>query len=367
MRIVVVLISALVLIAPSFLAADTLPRELSDDAFWRLVTDFSEEGGSFRFEFMSNEQQFQYVIPRLKENRQPGGVYLGVGPEQNFTYIAAIQPKMAFVFDIRRDNMIEHLLYKAIFEMSSNRADFLSKLFSRTLPPGLTAATPVRLLFQAFQGTDRDPELYRNNLQAIKDHLTKTHKFPLSPEDQASMDYIYRVFFEAANAFSYNPAPYAGFNGVTYADLMAATDQAGQRRSYLASEENFQIVREMHRKNLIVPVVADFAGSRALRKVGQYIRDHGSTVAAFYTSNVEQYLFQQDDDWRKFFANVATFPLDASSTFIRSSHFAYGVTQFQQPFSRSRFIQLLAPMAETVRAFNSGRITSYDDVIQMSR
>src|SRR6266705_4869889 len=100
MRMVIVLFSALVLIVPSFIAADTLPRELPDDAYWRLVSDFSEEGGSFRFEYMSNEQQFQYVIPRLKA-RKPSGVYLGVGPEQNFTYIAAIQPKMAFVFDIR--------------------------------------------------------------------------------------------------------------------------------------------------------------------------------------------------------------------------------------------------------------------------
>ena len=119
MAIVTVLVSALLLIVPSSFAADTLPRELSDATFWRLASEFSEEGGFFRFEYMSNEQQFQYVIPRLKEKRTPGGVYLGVGPEQNFTYIAALQPKMAFIFDIRRQNMIEHLVYKAIFEMRS--------------------------------------------------------------------------------------------------------------------------------------------------------------------------------------------------------------------------------------------------------
>src|SRR5262245_14393938 len=100
MRIVIVLISALVLIVPSFVTAETLPRDLSDQAFWRLVSEFSEDGGSFRFEYMSNELQFQYVIPRLVEKRNPSGVYLGVGPEQNFTYIAALQPKMAFIFDI---------------------------------------------------------------------------------------------------------------------------------------------------------------------------------------------------------------------------------------------------------------------------
>jgi hypothetical protein len=368
MRFGIILISALVLIVPSFFAADTLPQTLPDDAFWRLVTDFSENGGSFRFEYMSNELQFQYVIPRLKANGNPGGVYLGVGPEQNFTYIAALQPKMAFIFDIRRQNMVEHLLYKAVFELSSNRVDFLSRLFSRRTPAGLTDNTPIRTIFQAFRGTDPTPELYRKNLQAIKDHLTKVHKFTLSAEDQSSIDYVYRVFYEAYNAFSPNAAAaYAGFGGVGYGDLMIATDQAGQARSYLATEENFQVVQSLHKKNLIVPVVGDFAGAKALRRTGQYIREHGATVRAFYTSNVEQYLFQQDDDWRKFLTNVSTFPLDASSTFIRSSHFAYGDAQPPQSFNRGRFIQLLSPMVDVTKAFKAGKIMSYEDVIQMSR
>src|SRR3989475_4571262 len=171
----VVCLTAFLLTVPSYKAADTLPRELADDAYWKMISDFSEQSGSFRFEYMSNELQFQYVIPRLKENRKPGGVYLGVGPEQNFTYIAAIQPKMAFIFDIRRENMIEHLLYKAVFEISANRVDFLSRLFSRRPPTGLTDKTPVRALFQAFRGTEPNADLYRRNLQAIKDHLLKVH------------------------------------------------------------------------------------------------------------------------------------------------------------------------------------------------
>src|SRR5690242_12290453 len=105
MRTLLIAFTSILFIVPSF-AADTLPRELTDDAYWKLISDYSENGGSFRFEYMSNEQEFQYVIPRLMENRQPGGVYLGVGPEQNFTYIAALKPKMAFIFDIRRQNMI---------------------------------------------------------------------------------------------------------------------------------------------------------------------------------------------------------------------------------------------------------------------
>src|SRR6058998_1867754 len=160
----VVCLTAFLLTVPSYKAADTLPRELADDAYWKMISDFSEQSGSFRFEYMSNELQFQYVIPRLKENRKPGGVYLGVGPEQNFTYIAAMQPKIAFIFDIRRQNMVEHLIYKAVFEMASDRVDFLSRLFSRKAPPGLTEKSTVRQVFTAFRNATPDQDLYRKNL-----------------------------------------------------------------------------------------------------------------------------------------------------------------------------------------------------------
>src|SRR5262245_16387823 len=367
-RIRLLIVLALCLSLTRVWSAAELPAQLTDEAFWQLVTEFSEPSGRFPSDnFVSNELATQRVLSELTKSRKASGAYVGVGPEQNFTYIAALQPKMAFIVDIRRQNMIEHLMYKAIFEMSLDRVDFLSRLFSRKVPAGVTSKTPVRLLFQAFRGADPDSDLYRRNLQSIKDHLLNVHKFQLSVEDLNSIDYVYRAFFDAGNAFSYVGGSYAGFGGVSYAELMTATDQTGQARSYLASEENFQAVREMHKKNLIIPVVGNFAGVKALRKVGQYIRDHGSTVTAFYTSNVEQYLFQQDNDWRKFLLNVSTFPLDGSSTFIRSSHFAFGDAQPPQQFNRSRFIQLLSPMAEVTKAFRAGKITGYADVIRMSK
>jgi len=368
MRRCLLVVSLVVLIVPFFIAADTLPRELTDDAFWKLSSDYSEDGGYFRFEYMSNEQEFQYVIPRLLENRKPGGVYLGVGPEQNFTYIAALQPRMAFIFDIRRQNMLEHLIYKAVFEMSPTRAEFLSRLFARKVPTSVTDKTTVRALFQAFRTSPPDKELYRQNLKAIKDRLLNDHRFRLSLEDLASIDEIYVAFFDADNAF-YTTGQNIYFSGASYADLMTATDDHGVSRSYLASDENFRIVREMHQKNLIVPVVGNFAGAKALRGVGKYIRDHGATVAAFYTSNVEQYLFQQNDDWRKFLTNVSTFPLDGSSMFIRSSHFAYSDpnSSVARQVPGRRFIQLLSPMAEVTKAFNAGKVMGYEDVIRMSK
>ena len=83
------LVAAVLVSAPRLRAADTLPGEISDAAFWKLIVDSSEPGGAFQSEnFLSNETGFQAVIPELKQTTRPEGVYMGVGPEQNFTYIS---------------------------------------------------------------------------------------------------------------------------------------------------------------------------------------------------------------------------------------------------------------------------------------
>lgn len=117
---------------PTRLAAQSFPAKLADSVFWRLVTDFSEPSGSFRSDnFVSNENTYQWVIPDLLRTTKPGGVYLGVGPDQNFTYLVALKPKISFIFDIRRQNMLTHLMYKALIEQAADRADFLSLLLDR--------------------------------------------------------------------------------------------------------------------------------------------------------------------------------------------------------------------------------------------
>src|SRR5262249_47201366 len=158
-------ISVVLAASPRLRSADTIPRELAPGIFWRMINDISEEGGYFRFQFMSNEREFPSVIPELKRAVKPDGVYLGVGPEQNFTYIAATRPKIAFIFDIRRENMLEHLIYKTLFETSANRGEFVSKLFSRKPTAAVNEKTGVHALFQAFNGDRGDAELFNRNRQ----------------------------------------------------------------------------------------------------------------------------------------------------------------------------------------------------------
>ena len=363
LRLLGILFCIVLVAAPLLRSADTSPREFDNGGFVRMVKELSEEAGSFRFQFMSNEREFPAVIPELKKAIKPGGVYLGVGPEQNFTYIAATHPKIAFIFDIRRENAIEHLLYKALFEMSANRAEFVSRLFSRRPTGELNRSSTVRALFQAFNNSRPDRQLFNQNRDAVKKTLAR---FDLNDFGLAEVDSIYETIFDAGPGIDYS-GPFGMFRGQSYAAIQTATDDHGQAWSYLASEENYQYVRDMELHNMIIPLVGNFAGPKAVRAVGKYLKEHAAVVSVFYTSNVEQYLFQQADDWRKYYANVATLPLDAASTFIRSSHFAFGTAgQRRQQFGGTNYVMLLCSMSELTKAFTAGRIQSYEDVIRMS-
>jgi hypothetical protein len=236
--------------------------------------------------------------------------------------MAAIHPKMAFITDVRRGNLHAQLMYKALFEMATDRADFISRLFTQERPAGLTASSSVADIINAYWVIPTSSEaVYRRNLQAITDHLTRSpHHLPLGQEDLDGIAHVYDFFYSWGLPITYNSSSNrGGFGGsmATYASLMMATDSDGVSRSFLASDESFRVLKDLESRNLVVPVVGNFGGPKALRAVGQYVRDHGGTVSAFYLSNVEQYL-KQDGLWMTFCANVASMPLDETSTFIRS-------------------------------------------------
>jgi hypothetical protein len=357
-------------------AHQSFPEQISDTEFWRVINEFSETGGYFRSEnFVSNETAYQHVIPALKRQIKPGGIYLGVGPDQNFTYVAALAPKIAFIVDIRRQNMLLHLMYKALFELSGNRAEFLSKLFARPMPEGVAKIHDAEQLFAAFGNTAADPALARETLDAIAQQLSEHHHFDLKADDLAVIEHVQNAFvsggpdirYSFPNQYSWRPFP-------SYSQLMLETDgtteNGGENFSYMASEENFQVIKRMESENRIIPIVGDFAGEKALRSVGGYVREHGSTISTFYTSNVEFYLFQTDD-WKKFFNTVSHLPTSKDSMFVRSYFNNYG-SQFQDPppwfysSPQPQSYSLIDNIPSLLTAFEGGRIHTYLDVIRRS-
>jgi hypothetical protein len=384
-RVALVGIAAAVLVrastASTAVPADTLPTQISDAEFWRFVTEYSEPNGPYPYEnYVGNEVMLQRVIPAARKQIKPGGVYIGVGPEQNFTYALALEAKMAFVVDIRRQNMLELLLHKALFELTDNRADFLAMLFSRKRPPNLDEKTSAAALFDAYRSVQADGKYQQDNIQAIKSVLAK-HGFTLSNEDLQTIERVHAVFYRAGPAIDYTfeatqlpPRPPAGFP--SFERMMIATDgdcgspclasyslppAPGRNWSFLSTEENFQYVRTMQRRNLFIPLVGDFAGPGTIRKIGQYLKDHSASVSAFYASNVEYYLDEKQQ--QAFYANVLTLPTDSSSVFLRFISGTGSLMPWWNPaigntsvVSRISDLKLAAP---------DGRLPSYLDLLRL--
>ena len=365
---IVSLVIAFSMICSATLGAQSLPAQLSDKEFWKIVTDFSEPNGYFRYEnYVSNEDDYQSFLPQLTQASKPDSIFVGVGPEQNFTYVAALKPKLAFVVDIRRQNMLELLLYKALFELSSNRADFVSLLFSRKATKTVAVAAGPSELMEAFENTPGDKKLFDETLAAAWDLLTKKHGFELSADDdKEGVTKVFTAFFDNGPKVDYF-ANKASTRQISYKDLMSFTDLTGHHWSYLASEEHFRVVQEYEKKNLIIPLVGDFAGPKAVRAIGQYAKEHNATIGVFYTSNVDEYLFQQNGQ-DKFLANVATLPLNPSSMIIRMNAGPSGALDGTfQVLAGKIWAGLLCPMPDLVTAFNAGQVKTRTDLNWLSR
>jgi len=365
---------------------EALPQRLDDRAFWTLVTEFSEPNGFFRSDnLVSNEMQFEYVIPTLQKTLAPASAYVGVGPDQNFTYITAIKPRIAFIVDIRRQNLLLHLMYKAIIELSPTREDFLSRLFSRPAPAQIPGNVSAEALLATFQSVEADPVAFERNRAEIYSRLQKDHGFSLSRGDLNGIEYVYRAFYNAGPDIRYSFGRGSGWQPFpTYVDLMTANDGQGAQRSYLASEALYQTLRDMQERNLIVPLVGDFAGPKALRSVARYLDLHHAKVSVFYTSNVEQYLFR-GDAWQRFYENVAALPIDTRSTFIRAFFNNQGrpfmipnppppppngmppAPSNVAPAAGPRSETLLNPISMLLAAYAEGHVNSYYDVVELSR
>jgi hypothetical protein len=193
--------------------------------------------------------------------------------------------------------------------------------------------------------------------------LTERHRFELSNEDRAAVRKVLSAFYDSGPDLRYV------FRGTTelhptYAQMMTAADEAGRRWSVLGREDAFQHVRAMQQKNLIVPVVGDFAGPVALRAIGRYVRERGGAIDVFYTSNVESYLFR-NGTWKAFYDSVLTLPLGGQGLFVRAF---FGSTARECSATRPTIVTpVLGAMAPLIEAYRNGAVTSQCDLVVLSR
>jgi hypothetical protein len=292
--------------------------------FSRLITELSEEDGYFSSDnLVSNETSYLHVAGPLREMKVGGGAYIGVGPEQNFSYISLLKPEIAFILDIRRQAMIQQLLYKAIFHASPDRAAFLSNLLSR--PRGGSKApagdASAQVLVQYFEPLPPSDGLFKTNLTRFTRAIEEDFRVPLSEQDRLRLQKVYSAFHSEGLGLAFRTfaAPWGGGYGVfpTLKDLILERDLDGNPGNFLATHESYKVVRDLQLANRIIPIVGDFAGTKALAGIGSYLQRNRHVLRAFYTSNVEQFLFR-NRVFPKFVANLRTLPTDDRSVLIRS-------------------------------------------------
>ena len=290
------------------------------------IAQLSERGGFFDTDnLISNERSYLHVVPALRDSGANGGAYIGVGPDQNFSYIAQVKPAIAFIVDLRRDNLLLHLLFKALFSMSDTRAEYLSLLFGHPIPaPGGEWRTANLDKIVAYIEGTRLTEAAITELRARVDEKIKTFGVPLTDADFATIDRFHRRFVTAGLPLKFQTtgrAPQSYYP--TYRDLLLETDRQGHRWNFLASEDDFQVVRSLERRDLVIPVVGDLAGPSALAGIGRLMTSRGDRLSAFYSSNVEFYLFA-DGKFPRFVENLERLPRTNRSMLIRAVFGGFG-------------------------------------------
>lgn len=341
------------------------PGELTREAFAKLSEEISEPGGYFDTDnLISNEASYLHVLGRMREMGVSGGVFIGVGPDQSFSYIAATRPRIAFLIDIRRDNLLQHLFYKALFELARNRIEFLSLLFGRPLPtnPADWEHRPVAELADLIGRTRGDTELLDRSRRRIEERLN-TFNFRLTQSDVATIRRIHEQFVINGIELrftSHNRAP--RYYYPTYRDLILERDLTGMQGSFLAREDSFRAIKSLQEKNLLIPVVGNLAGARSLKAIGRYIAQRGMSVSTLYTSNVEYYLMREDE-FAQFGRNVSALPRGSRSVLIRS--FFNGSWGRAHPMAVPGYYstQLLQTLDSFVSEFAAGGYRDYGEVV----
>ena len=348
-------------------AAATARRvEARDTSFAATVRRLSEPGGFFDSDnLISNETSYLHVVNRLRDLGVSGGAYIGVGPDQNYSYIAAIRPTIAFMIDIRRDNALQHLKYKALFARSRNRMEFLCRLLGRPLPPDIDRwdRQPIGAILAWLDSARVDPAAAaRERRETLA--LVESYGVPLDARDRETILRFHGEFMREGLELRFSS--FRRSNSGMYPNLrtlITERDLAGEMSSYLATEEAWRFVHDLHARNRIIPVVGNLAGDHAFPALASELRARRLRVSALYTSNAEMYIWR-DGLFPKFANTVATLPFDDRSVIIRS-YFDRSGTRHPLAVSGHFSVQLLQRARDFVRRWRAGDIRTYWDVVSL--
>jgi hypothetical protein len=294
------------------------PPSLAADEWLWLQRACSERGGSFFSDnLVSNESSYLQAAAELVA--QPKGLaYVGVGPEQTLSYLALLEPALAFVVDLRRDNARLHWLYKGLFLAAETRAEWLALLLGRH-PRDLGAVRPEATADELVRTVERlaPHEPAFAEAHALGCRRLAAAGCPLGRHDARRLGALHRTIARRGLDLRFELRGPSRHRYPTLRSMLLARSPDGRHGSFLADEPGYRSVRRMQQQNRVVPLVGDLAGEHALGCVARELRRRALQVGVIYLSNVEQYLFEQRT-WRWWLDNLARLPLGPGSLVLRS-------------------------------------------------
>ena len=336
-----------------------------DTSFAASVARLSETPGYFDSDnLISNETSYLHAVSHLRSMGVTGGAYIGVGPDQNFSYIAAIRPAVAYMIDIRRDNLLMHLMFKAIFQRSSNRLEFLARWTGRVVPADV----------RSWDNAPIDSILTKVDSLAVDSTASETDSLlatiraygvPLSVADSSNIRRFHGEFvLNGLDLRFTSTGRTPRWYYPTLRQLILERDLEGRQSSYLANEADWRFVKGLEGRDRVIPVVGNLAGTAAFPAIGRDVIARGERVSALYVSNVEMYIWR-DGSFATFAQHAARLPRNERSVIIRS-FFGGGFGGPSHPQKREPYVstQLVQTLEDFARREKQGW-SSYWDLVTL--
>jgi hypothetical protein len=320
-----------------------------DRRFDQIVRALSEpNAGPGADNLMTNEDSFTRIVDTIDRKVTPGETYIGVGPDQNFTYIAHARPMLAFIVDYRRRNLLLHLYHQALFALSKDRAAYLSRLTARRPDPMPGEDATAEALVSAYKQVPMNRAL----LDATTDEVARTLQ-PLNLVEDAEWADLATIGAKLAG-----PGMNARFLALPAYPTLARLIVSGDHM--LASEPLYRQMRARQLTQRIIPVVGDLAGAAAMPTLAAWLRAHGLQVAMIYLSDVEFFLLR-DGKFAPFLENLQRIPWAEGAMLARSTSMKL---DHRERVADDVGTTILRPVQPFLREARAGRIRNVDDLFQ---
>jgi hypothetical protein len=260
------------------------------------VEDTSAYDGLFPIKHVtSNEWQNGVFVSEVR--RRPGGAFLGLGGEQNYTLIAAGRSQVAFIVDSNPVVIEIHRAYHALHKLAPTRTAFVAYLSGREPPPHQAGATMAEIVARV----EKQPPLDAARL------LREARGLVSANEMQALGKMIHGQF-----GTLYMAGKPSGSFAEHFARMAREPRSPTRFACWLDHDQSYAAVRARIESNAIHLVTGSIAGEQTLRSIAAAARKMGVVFHHVYLSNAPDYVFGSGAG-RQLAANLRLLPTNAAT------------------------------------------------------